>query len=202
MGNFVLQIGPCRFLKLRIRTWRIPLVFPLCSSLSWRLSFITGRFPFSPCFFSFLSLSPPPLARAATAAGSTAPGGSGRVGAEAQEPERIQAGRGSRRRAGGLGRRRPAQAGERAQAGRWRAHAVHVGPGAGRRLGPGARRTRGVGGAGGAGAQGRASTGARAAVAARGMERSGSGGVSRSGTWMGAQLARASDRLCRRGSCG
>jgi hypothetical protein len=113
MGNFVLQIGPCSSLILRISPWGIPSVFLLSSTLSWRLP----SFYFSPpvISFSLFCLPSPPLVRhrGFSLTGLRRTVGPERQAAAARATSRARAagGRVGERRAGGerLGRVRLGQ---------------------------------------------------------------------------------------------
>jgi hypothetical protein len=151
MGNFVLQIGPCSSLILRISLWGIPSVLLLSSSLSWRSSFF-----FHPAAHLFLPAISLPQHRQHT-------GGAGMRG----RAERVAAGAGVDAALGG------------ARAGRWGGGGARAATAAGARRGrlgaqAGGARAGGAGGerwgeqlagAGAARAQARASprqSGARA----------------------------------------
>jgi hypothetical protein len=143
MGNFVLQIGPCSSLILRISPWGIPSVLLLSSSLSWRSSFF-----FHPAAHLFL----PAISLPQHTGGEGVRGRAERVAAGAgvdAAPGGAGAARASPRRQQELGKRervqaRSACAGRRlgAGAGGWR---QRLAPGGGVRQPQQAR----AGGAGG-----------------------------------------------------
>jgi hypothetical protein len=96
MGNFVLQKGPCNFLKLHISPWGIPFLLLLCFSSPWYFLILYWRrclllflcFAFLPATpFLFLTAATAAAragAQAGAASGSSSGAGRAMAGAEAR----------------------------------------------------------------------------------------------------------------------